>query len=503
MLHEIISNFMSFQVVVALIVGVGGGMVIGALPGLSCRMAIALLLPVTFSMEPAAGLIMLMAIYTSAMTGGSISAILLHTPGTPANAATAIEGYPLTRQGRGLEAIGMSMLSSAFGGIFSAIALILIAPPLAKVSLLFSEPESFLVAIFGMTIIGSLAGKSMLKGLTMGLVGLFMATVGMDSVSGALRFTFGQDYLMNGIQMVPAMIGLFSVSQVLIQCENYKEMNKSILEINNVQLSGKLLPKPKDLKRFLPNMFLSSLIGVFVGILPGAGGNIGSWISYDQAKRMSKRKEEFGNGSMEGLCACEAGNNAVTGGSFIPLLTLSIPGSPAAAIILGGLLVHGLVPGNRLFTQQASITYTILFGFLLSNVLMGAFGLAVAKYVVRVTRMPNSILLPVVLVLSFIGSYALNASMFDVYVCIAFGLLGYLMHKMNFPSAPLILGLILGGIAEGGLMRSFVMARGNIFAYFFSRPACLVLMALIVLSVFAPFIQSFISKAYSGKREEA
>ncbi len=503
MLQEILSNFLSLQVLVALIVGVCGGMVIGALPGLSGSMAIALLLPVTFSMEPAAGLIMLMAIYTSAMTGGSISAILLHTPGTPANAATAIEGYPLTRQGRGLEAVGMSMISSTFGGVFSAIALILIAPPLAKVSLLFSEPESFLVAIFGMTIIGSLAGKSMIKGLAMGFVGLFMATVGMDAVSGALRFTFGQDSLMNGIQMVPAMIGLFSVSQVLIQCENYKDMNKSILEINNAQLSGKLLPKPKELKRFLPIMLMSSLIGVFVGILPGAGGNIGSWISYDQAKRMSKHKEEFGNGSLDGLCACETGNNAVTGGAFIPLLTLSIPGSPAAAIILGGLLVHGLVPGNRLFTQQAGITYTILLGFLLASFLMGVFGLAVAKYVVKVTRTPNSILMPVVLVLSFIGSYAINASMFDVFVCIAFGFLGYLMDKLEFPSAPLILGLILGGIAEGGLMRSLVMARGNVFKYYFSRPACLVLMAMIVLSIFAPFIQNFISKAYNRKQKTA
>lgn len=501
MIQEVLTNFFSFEVLAALLIGVCGGMIIGSLPGLSGSMAIALLLPVTFSMDPAAGLIMLMAIYTAAMTGGSISAILLHTPGTPANAATALEGYPLTKQGRGLEAVGMSMISSTFGGVFSAVALIIIAPPLAKVSLMFSEPEYFLVALFGMTIIGSLASDSMLKGLIMGVAGLFLATVGMDSVTGALRFTFGQDRLMSGIQMVPAMIGLFSVSQVLIQCEKYKDMNKSLLEVNKVQLSGKMLPKPKEMKRFLPIMLLSSLIGTFVGILPGAGGNIGSWVSYNEAKRMSKHKEEFGNGSLEGLCACETGNNAVTGGSFIPLLTLAIPGSPAAAIILGGLMVHGLVPGNRLFSQQASTTYTILLGFLIANLLMGIFGLLIAKYAVKVTRLPNSILMPVVLVLSFIGAYAINASMFDVYVCIVFGFVGYLMHKLNFPAAPLILGLILGKTAEGGLMRSIVMARGNVVAYYFSRPVCLILMALIVLSVFAPMISSAFSKAFNGWRD--
>ena len=230
MIQEILQNFMSIQVWIGLVVGVVGGMVVGAMPGLSGGMAIALLLPVTYSMDPVAALVMLMAIYTSAMTGGSISAILLHTPGTPANAATAMEGYPLTKKGRGLEAVGMSMLSSGIGGFASALALLVIAPPLAKVSLMFSEPESFLISVFGLTVIGSLAGNSILKGLLMGLVGLFLATVGMDSVTGTLRYTFGFDSLMNGIQMVPALIGLFTISQVMSNCEDYKHANQSILE---------------------------------------------------------------------------------------------------------------------------------------------------------------------------------------------------------------------------------------------------------------------------------
>lgn len=494
MLQEIISNFCSLQVWLGLIVGVVGGMVIGAMPGLSGGMAIALLLPITYSMEPVAALVMLMAIYTSAFTGGSISAILLHTPGTPGNAATAIEGYPLTKQGRGLEAVGMSMLSSGFGGLASAIALLVIAPPLAMVSLMFSEPESFLISVFGLTVIGSLAGKSILKGLMMGVFGLFLASVGMDAVTGTLRYTFGVDRLMNGIQMVPALIGLFTISQVMENCEDHKNANQSLLERSNATLGRKMLPALKEIPQYVRTWILSSVIGIIVGILPGAGGNIGSWLAYDQTKKRSKNKELFGKGSLEGLAACEAGNNAVTGGSMIPLLTLSIPGSPNAAIILGGLLIQGLVPGARLFDAQAPITYSILIGFALANILMVFVGLAIAKYVVNVTRIPNSILMPVVVSLALIGSYAINGSMFDVIVAIVFGFLGYLMNKFDLSAAALILGLILGGTAERGLMLSLVMARGSVVKYYLGRPICVMLIIMIVLSVAGPVVSNLRTK---------
>jgi len=498
-IEAVVTNLMTVEVWVGLFVGVVGGMIVGAMPGLSGGMAIALLLPITYSMSPVAALVMLMAIYTSAMTGGSISAILLHTPGTPANAATALDGYPLTKQGRGLEAIGMSMLSSGIGGLSSAIALLLIAPPLAMVSLKFSEPESFLIAVFGLTVIGSLAGKSILKGLLMGLVGLFMATVGMDNVTGVLRYTFDSDNLMNGIQMVPALIGLFTISIVMNNCEDYKNANKSLLEQCSTELGTKMLPTLKEVPKYITNWIISSIIGIIVGILPGAGGNIGSWISYDQAKKRSKHKEEFGNGSMEGLCACETGNNAVTGGAMIPLMTLSIPGSPNAAIILGGMLIQGLVPGSRLFTQQAPITYSILTGFALSNILMVFVGLLIAKYVVNVTKIPNSILMPVVVSLALIGSYAINGSMFDVYLTIFFGFLGYLMDKYEMSSAALILGLILGGMAERGLMLSLVMAKGDVLGYYFGRPICVGLMILSLFSLAWPFISEALSRRKQKK----
>lgn len=483
-------NLFTIDVAIALIIGVGLGMVVGALPGLSGTMAIALLLPVTYSMKAAPAIIMLMAIYTAAMTGGSIPAILLHTPGTPGNAATALDGYPMTLQGKGNQALGISMMSSTFGGIFSAVALLVLAPPLAKVSLLFSEPENFLVAVFGLTVIGSLGGDDMLKGLLSGAIGLLLATVGIDNISGVLRYTFGMDSLYSGVQMVPAMIGLFSIPRVLMVCEKYREANKSFIKKDSLTGKGSMFLKMKDYKRLTPVALISSVIGTYVGILPGAGGAIGSWVAYDQTKKISKHKEEFGKGSIEGLCAVETANNAVTGGAFIPLLTLAIPGSPAAAVCLGALMIQGLIPGNRLFTQQAGITYTILIGFLIANILMGIFGLLFCRYVVNVTRLPNAIIMPVVLALCFIGSYAINANMFDVFLAVLFGIIGYLMEKFNIPAAPMILGLILGGGAERGLRLSLVMSKGSALAYYFSRPICIILMLIIVLTIVVPMISN-------------
>ena len=500
-MQEIMANLITFDVLIALVIGVGGGMIIGALPGLSATMGVALLLPLSFTMKPEAALIMLMAIYTSAITGGGLTAILLHTPGTPASAATVIEGYPLTKQGRGLEACGMAVISSVFGGVFSAVAILLIAPPLAKVSLWFSEPEYFLVAVFGMTIIGSLSGESMLKGLISGVIGLFLGTIGMETSTGTMRFAYGNDYLMSGINMVPAMIGLFSMAQVFRHCENLNSKN-AVTNFDKSNISGKMLPTWKELPRYLKTMITSSVIGVFVGILPGAGGNIGSWMSYNEAKRVSKHKDEYGKGSLEGLCACEAGNNAVTGGSFIPLLTMGIPGSPTAAVILGGLMIHGLIPGHRLFGQMADTTYTILIGFLLSNIAMLFIGLLIAKYIANVAKVPQAYLSPIIVVLSVLGSYAINGRMYDVWVMLIFSALGYLIDKFGFPPAPLILALILGPMAENGFTRSLVMAKGNVMGYYFSRPLCVILIILILLSLAAPLV-SFLFKKWRTRFAKA
>lgn len=492
MFAEILEQLLSFQTLLGLLVGVGGGMVIGALPGLGATMGIAILIPVTYSMEPVPALIMLTAIYTSAIYGGSITAILLHTPGTPASAATAMDGYKLTLRGEGLRAIGMSTVGSTIGGTISGIALLLIAPPLARFSLQFNAPEYFLLAIFGLTIIGSLAADNLLKGLISGIFGLCLALVGYDVMNGIPRFHYGITALQTGIQTVPALIGLFSLSQVLIQAETIGKGSKTL---ETAELKGRFLPTWAEMKMLVPNLLRSSIMGIVVGILPGAGGDIGSWIGYNEAKRASKHKEEFGNGSIEGICASETANNAVTGGALIPLMTLGIPGSSAAAVLLGGMMIHGLTPGNALFTQKGDLTYSIIIGFILANLLMGLLGMLVAKYIVNVVKVPYGILAPIIVVLSVVGAYAINISFVDCCVMAIFGFLGYYMRKFDFPTAPVVLGLLLGSMAEQGLLRSFVMAKDTpVLMYYMTRPICVVLLALIVVGVLAPQLMAVLNK---------
>lgn len=341
----ILSNVFTFEVLFALTLGVIVAIIMGALPGLSASMAVALLIPVTFGMNPVAGLVMLTGVYTAAIYGGSITAILLHTPGTPSSAATAIDGYELAKKGEGFKAIGVATISSVIGGVISAIALIFLSPPLAQISLKFSSLEYFFLALFGLTIIGSLAGDSIAKGLMGGLFGLFIGTIGLDQMNGIPRFTFGFLPLESGISMVPAMIGMFSVSQVMIITEDIIKGKSSTVSNHENLLTGRFLPTWKEFKMLFPTIIKSSIIGVFIGILPGAGADIGSWVAYNEAKRSSKHPEKFGKGSMMGIAASESANNAVTGGAIIPLLTLGIPGSAVAAILLGGLMIQGLASG--------------------------------------------------------------------------------------------------------------------------------------------------------------
>lgn len=480
----IIDNLLDFQTIIALLVGVTGGIVIGALPGLSATMGVALLIPLTFGMTPVAGLTMLTAIYTSAVYGGSISAILISTPGTPASACTAIDGFPMTQKGQGLKALGISTVSSTIGGLLSAIALLFIAPPLATLSLKFNAPENFLIAVFGLTIISSLAADSLVKGLAAGVIGLIVGTIGVDIMTGFPRFTFGITSLEAGISLVPAMIGLFSISQVMIQVESMLKDSKDIIG----EIKGKVLPSIKEFIRILPTIIKSTVIGIIIGIIPGAGGDIASWVGYNEAKRASKHPEEFGNGSIEGIAASESSNNAVTGGALIPLLTLGIPGSSTTAVMLGGLLIQGLQPGHELFTKHAGITYSIIIGFLIANVLMGIIGLLISKYIVKVTQIPSSILAPIIVILSVVGSYAINNNIVDIYVMIIFGLIGYFMRKTGFATSPVVLGIILGPMAESGFRRSLVLGGNNILLYYLSRPLCLALIALIILSLMSPII---------------
>jgi putative tricarboxylic transport membrane protein len=495
---EILRQLITIECLVSLVAGTVGGLVIGALPGLSATMGMALLIPITYGMDTVPAMIMIGAIYVSAVYGGSFSAILIRTPGTPASAATAIDGYELTVQGRGLEAIGVSTIASISGGVISAVALLCIAPQLVKVALMFSAPEYFLITLFGLTIVGSLSGDNMLKGLVSATIGLLAGMIGMN-FSPYARYSFGNFNLAGGIQLVPAMIGLFSIPQILILAE--KRLNQSSEEANDGnsikqqianarKLKGRFFPDRKGMKELIPVIARSSILGIFVGILPGAGGDIGSWVGYNDAKTRSKNKQLFGKGSLEGIAGSEAGNNAVCGGALIPALTLGIPGSGAAAVFLGALTLQGFTPGYNLFTENASMTYAILLGFLAANILMGFLGFLLSKHAVRLASLPSGILLPCIVILSVVGSFAMNNSMFDVYVMLVFGIIGYFMRKFSFPAAPAVLALILGPMAERNLINSLQMSKVPILQYYLTRPLCWVFIVLIILSLVAPAISA-------------
>ena len=497
----VLTNFFSLESLIALVVGVVGGMVIGALPGLNATMAISLLIPITYTMSPYAAFIMMMAVYTSAFYGGSLTAILIHTPGTPSSAATAADGYALTQKGRGLEAMGMSTVASMIGGALSGVALLTLAPLLGKVTLLFSAPEYFLIVILGLSIIGGLGGGSAVKGYLMGVFGLILGTIGTDTITGQLRFTFGNMGLYSGISTVPALIGLFSISQAMVLCEQHKAFQRGEHRtVDESALHGKFLPTFKEMIFHLANFIRSAIIGIVVGILPGAGGDIGAWFAYGQAKKASKRPEEFGNGSIEAICASETANNAVTGGSIIPLITLGIPGSTVAAVLLGALIMHGLTPGQSMFGKNVTTTYTIIIGFIAANILMGLIGMLICRQVIKITKVSDAILVPVIVVLSTIGSYSINNRISDVYMMLVFGLIGYLCKKVDLPTAPIILGLLLESTGEQGFKNAILMAKDTpVLLYYLQRPASLVLILLIVATVIVPAIQSAVKAVKNRK----
>lgn len=476
-----------------LLLGTIAGLIIGALPGLSSTMGVALAIPLTFGMDPKTGLLLLGAIYCSSVYGGSITAILLRTPGTDASIATTFDGFPMTQQGFGGKAIGISTTASFVGGIISTIALLCIAPLLAKIALKFGPPEYFLVAIFGLSIIISVSSNSYLNGLISGAFGLLIATVGMDSFTGYPRFIFNSDSLLDGIPILPALIGLFSLSQAI----KIAIAKDSSIVKKDVTFSDRVLPTMKDMSRTWFTTIRSSVIGTIVGIMPGAGTSIASFISYNEARRTSKEPETFGKGNPEGVAASEAANNAVTGGSLVPALTLGIPGNAVTAVFIGGLTIHGLIPGPTLFIKYADITYTLILSLFIANIMFFVIGIAFAKHFVKVIKTPTRILAPVICVLSVIGSYAIRNNLFDVGLLFAFGILGYLMERYDFSPAPIVLALILGPMAEAELRRSLVLFHGS-FVPFFQRPLSIAIMVLIVLSVVFPLYKEI--KAARAKR---
>lgn len=481
----------------AMALSTGLGIVIGCLPGLSAAMGVALLLPMTFSLPPETGLIVLGGIYCGAIFGGSISAILIHTPGTPASAATALDGYALTKQGKPGKALATSCFASFCGGLLSCISLYFFAPMLAQLAMKFKQPEYFWLSIFGLTIIAGVSTKSMLKGLMSGALGLLISTIGMDPMDGIPRFMFGQDSLYEGINVTCALIGLFSMSQALILAE------KAIVKRQEAaKVKDKMILTGGEIKRITPTILRGWIIGNLIGILPGAGASIACFMSYNTNKQLSKHPEEFGKGSIEGIAASESANNAVTGGSLIPMLTLGIPGESVTAILMGGLIIQGLQPGADLFTKYAPMTYTFFAGFVLVQFFMLAIGLLGCKGFAKIAKLSDAILIPCIIVLCIVGSFAIRKIYADVVIMMIFGVLGYLVRKFELNNAAIVLALILGPLGEKGLRRSLLISDGNP-AIFFESPVCIVLIILCIFGILSPiFMTKLESKMQKSKADE-
>ncbi|PSU30469.1 tripartite tricarboxylate transporter permease [Photobacterium lutimaris] len=462
-----------------LVFGVLGGIILGALPGLTATMGVAILLPFTFGMEPTAALVMLIGVYIGGIYGGSIAAILLKTPGTPASAATVLDGHTLAAKGQAARALSISAVASFIGGLISTIVLIAIAPLLADFALKFNAPEYFALALFGLTIIASVSSKNILKGLLAGSIGLLISTVGLDPISSVPRFTFDVMDLYSGINVIPVLIGLFAISEGLNQLEKLHTQKKSAPP----KFDHKLLSK-NDLKTMLPTAIKSGLMGTSIGSVPGAGADISAFVCYNEAKRSAKNPDKFGKGSVHGLAAAEAGNNGVTGGSLVPLLTLGVPGDAVAAVLLGALIVQGLTPGPLLFSQNPEVVYGVFSSMLVANIVMLLIGLLGIRFFCRIIEVPKIIMIPIIIFLSVIGAYAINNSMFDVGIAIGFGLFGFILNKLEIPSSPILLAIILGPMAETNLRKSLLMFDGS-WSFLYERPIALAFIVLAVFSVYS------------------
>ncbi|TVO37417.1 tripartite tricarboxylate transporter permease [Vibrio algivorus] len=469
----------SFEVLPVLIFGVLGGIILGALPGLTATMGVAILLPFTFGMEPTAALVMLIGVYIGGIYGGSIAAILLKTPGTPASAASVLDGYTMSSNGQAARALSISAVASFIGGLISTIVLIAISPLLAKFALKFNAPEYFALALFGLTIIASVSSQNILKGLLAGAIGLLISTIGLDPISSVPRFTFGMMDLYSGVNVIPVLIGLFALSEALNQIEKIL----SEKQIKPPKFDRKLLSK-KDLKEMMPTAVKSGLMGTTIGSVPGAGADISAFVCYNEAKRSSKNPEEFGKGSVKGLAAAEAGNNGVTGGSLVPLLTLGVPGDAVAAVLLGALIIQGLTPGPLLFAQSPEVVYGVFSSMLVANIVMLIVGLLGIRFFCRIIEVPKILMIPIIIFLSIVGAYAINNSMFDIGIAIGFGVLGFILGKLDIPSSPILLAIILGPMAETNLRKSLLM-YDNSWSFLYDRPIALAFIVLAILSVYS------------------
>lgn len=475
---------------------------IGAMPGLTPTMGVALLVPFTFYLSVSDGLLLLGAVYVGSVYGGAITAALINIPGVPASIATTFDGHPMAKKGYAVKAIHLATLSSFIGGVVGVLLLLFFSPILSNLSLSFGSAEQFWIAVFGITIIAALSVGSLIKGILGGIFGLFLSTVGISSVTGTARFTFGINELVGGVHPIAALIGIFALAQGLtfvesIFCDDSGRGEK--IELN--PRANRVMDSVKELFNSKKILALGTSIGSIIGLIPGAGGQISSLVAYNEAKRVSERSDEFGSGCSHGIITTESANNAMVGTSLVPLLTLGIPGSPTAAVLLGGLLMNGLWPGPRLFEEHAEITYTFLFGMVAAQFCLLIIGLAGGRHFGKLSKIPSHLMAPAIIIFCMVGSFAIRNNVGDIIVMLVLGIMMFFLKKVDFDPAPVALGLILGEYAERGLLLAWrdSVVEGSLFMYFLNSPVVVVLMIMSVLSIALTFFWELKKKGDLGK----
>ncbi len=482
LLFDGLGALMGLTPLLVILAGVAIGILAGAMPGISPSMAVALLLPFSFGMTPSMGLVLLCAIYLASNYGGSITAVMVNTPGTPSAVVTAFDGYPLTRKGKAGTALGISLIASVVGGFIGIIILVLFSTPLARMALKFWPAEYFALAILGLSTIASLGGGRWLESFMAVLFGLLLNTIGLDPLSGVSRFTFDVVRLYDGFSFIPVLIGLFALSEVFSGIESGEVGMPPVL----LDKERSPWPSLREYLRLKYAMIRAGVIGTVIGVFPGAGGTIASFIAYDVEKRLSKDPDSFGKGAPAGVAAAEASNSSSVGGALVPLLTLGIPGSSSAAVLIGALMIHDLQPGPELFTRHPEVVYTLFSSLFVANIFLLFLGLLGARLWIKAALIPKRLLYPMIFAFSFIGSYAVRSSLFDVGVCLAFGLLGWMLSRSKIPVSPIVLGMILGTMIEKNLRTTIMMGGVSLF---FRRPLSLALLLLALASVVIPFIR--------------
>lgn len=492
--------FANLQVILMTLVGAAGGILLGAIPGMTATMGVALLIPFSFGMDLIPSIGLLLGIYCGGMYGGSISAILIHAPGTPAAAATLLDGYPMCQKGQAGRALSIAMFSSFCGGVIGALIMTFLSPTIAKMAMSFGPGEMFMLAVFGLSVIIAISGKSVAKGLVSAFFGMLLCTVGLDPTNGIPRFiTYKQTGLLEGFQFIPTLIGLFAVAEVfggverIINGEDKQEKSKE--KITNV------LPSRSDVKIIWKNILSGGLIGTFIGAIPGAGGDIAVFVSYGASKSASKHPEQYGTGIPQGVAATESANNGCSGGAMIPLLSLGVPGDSVTAILLGAFIMKGIQPGPMMYVTELPTVYRVFAALMLANLAMLLIGCLGVRFFAKIVSVEKKLLLPIILIVSLLGSYSINKNVFDVGVTVAFGFIGWLMNKYEFPLSPILLALILGPMCEKNFVRFMNIQKGN-FAAIFTSPIAVTFIVLAVGSlIFSIYNQSKINKRTASNQD--